>query len=72
MDRERKEHFMLWNPLRSKGESQSLSWTSWALSVKHNMSHIGMISASGPSSDGLEMFNRHCPKWIMREKSALC
>ena len=46
--RERKEHLMLRNPVRSKGEIRSLFLPIWALSVRPNMSDSGMISASCP------------------------
>ena len=69
MDRERKEHLMLKNPVRSKGESRFLSWPSRALSVGHNMSDPGKISARCPSPDGTDMFHRDCSKWIVGEKN---
>ena len=72
MDHERKEHFMLRNSVRSKGESRSLPWPCWSPSVKHNMSDLGIKSGSGPSFGDPEMLNRHCSKWVMREKSTLC
>ena len=71
MDHERKEHFMLRNPVRSKGESRSLSWPSWAQSITHITSDLGIKLARGPSFDDPEMFNRHCSKWIMIEKNTL-
>ena len=71
MDHERKGHFILGNSVRSKGESGSLSWPNWALSVRHNMSDSGMMSASCPLPDGPDMFYKDCSKWIMREKSTL-
>ena len=71
MNHERREHFMLRNTVRSKGESRSLSWPVWALSVRHNMSDPGMISASCPSPEGTDMFYGQNSKWIMREKSTL-
>ena len=74
MDHERKEHFMLRNKVRSMGESRSLSLgpAGPCLSVRHNMSELGIKSSSVPSFDHPEMFNRHCSKLIMREKSTLC
>ena len=72
MDHERNEYFMLRNPVRIKGESRSFTWPRRALSVRHNMSDLGMKSASGPSFGDPEMLNGHCSKLIMREKSTLC
>ena len=63
---------MLLNTHRSKRENRSLSWPSRALSDRHKMSDPVMISASGPSFDGPEMFYRDCSKWIIREKSPFC